>query len=114
MLLSESYVPVKSGRCHLLYPLVNCQGFLYVYTSPELRLISNLQAHPDLSIIPLDSTTSQFDALPLEPLVMSPSLSVPCVTGISDLASLQAKLTTFHDSVCAMVQKHVTVTSQVL
>lgn len=66
------------------------------------------QPPPDLSIVPLDSTTSQFDALPLD---LPSSLSL---AGTSDLASLQAELSNFQDSVCAMVQQHVTATTQVI
>ena len=66
-----------------------------------------IQVPPELSIVPLDSTLSHFEALPLDlPLSSSPA-------ALTDLASLQAGLSNFHDSVCAMVQQHVTNNTQV-
>lgn len=62
----------------------------------------HVQIPPELSIVPLDSTLSHFEALPLDvPLSSSSS------TALTDLASLQAGLSNFHDSICAMVQQHV-------
>ena len=65
----------------------------------------HVQVPPELSIVPLDSTLSHFEALPLDLPLSS--------AAVTDLASLQAGLSNFHDSVCAMVQQHVTNNTQV-
>ena len=92
----------------LVEPNISCYAQLHVCCVDRSSLLLALQSSvPDLSIVPLDSTTSQFEPLPFD------LTALPLVSGVPDLTSLHSQLSAFHDSVCAMVQQHIATTDQV-
>ena len=98
--------------CMYMYVHAHCSCHKLCMALGEVAILCYfMQPPPDLSIVPLDSTTSQFEALPLDLPSVTTSHSV--LAGVSDLASLQSQLSIFHDSVCALVQQHVTASTQV-